>query len=669
MIKLNKNKKFVSIGIKLSLIIALMVIAICGLLGFMAYKLASESLYDSSTIFLQHRAIDNAKSAANNISWRLKELGTLADMDEIESNMGLNKQRQVDILSSLHHDYLDLGIADLQGNVSFMSEGENNISDRDYFKKAVDGTVNISEPLMSKLDDKMILAVAAPIKIEENKTAGVLVGLLDYKKLIHISDIKLGDTGYAYILDGNGTIIAHTDDELVLNQTNNSLKLSEDKDLGQLVELEKKMIKGETGFGHYVYDGIEKIMAYAPIEGTNWSLALTQERKEIFDKIYAMKRYILLITCFFIALGILVSRMTSRMIRLPLLRLTEYAQEIARGNLSQKLESERNDELGEVTRALGVSIDSVKNLILNVKNIAINSQKSSETILSSVDEVSSASEEIASTIEQMAAGATEQARNAEESANLANLLGEKIDGINHILEKSMEDSRDVMDKNKQGMLSIEDLKKSFANTSEAADYVGKSVRAIADKSKSINIIVETINSIAEQTNLLSLNAAIEAARAGEQGRGFAVVADEIRALAEESIGATKHIDKLIAEIVQVIEKANAAVEGAANHYKQTEISADDTARMFKDIKTAVENTIERVEVLSKTMTELTHAKNETVKSAESISAISQESAAGSEEVSASAEEQAASLEEVSSSVYELNDMILKLNDSIKVFEV
>ena len=97
---------------------------------------------------------------------------------------------------------------------------------------------------------------------------------------------------------------------------------------------------------------------------------------------------------------------------------------------------------------------------------------------------------------------------------------------------------------------------------EVVAQVVDTMRGINDSSRKIADIIGVIDGIAFQTNILALNAAVEAARAGEQGRGFAVVASEVRSLAGRSAAAAKEIKTLINDSVERVERGNAQVDQA-----------------------------------------------------------------------------------------------------------
>jgi methyl-accepting chemotaxis protein len=181
--------------------------------------------------------------------------------------------------------------------------------------------------------------------------------------------------------------------------------------------------------------------------------------------------------------------------------------------------------------------------------------------------------------------------------------------------------------------------------------------------------VDTINGIAEQTNLLSLNASIEAARAGEVGKGFAVVADEIRKLADQSKLAANQIGEIIHGIqTQSGKTVTTAKQSEAILGSQEEIISS-TIRIFDDINKQVENLLENISGLSYGINNIESTKNDTLKAIESISAISQETAASSEELSVTAENQLNAVQALTSAADKLKENAKDLNEAVNIFKI
>ncbi len=111
----------------------------------------------------------------------------------------------------------------------------------------------------------------------------------------------------------------------------------------------------------------------------------------------------------------------------------------------------------------------------------------------------------------------------------------------------------------EGKKSIEEMIAGMKEVEQETKKMAEIVERVAERSRSIQEIIETISGIADQTNLLALNTAMEAARAGESGRGFAVVADKIRKLAEESRIATKRIEEILKDIQKSSDEAKIAM--------------------------------------------------------------------------------------------------------------
>jgi|TARA_B110000046_G_scaffold184801_1_gene224313 methyl-accepting chemotaxis protein len=227
-------------------------------------------------------------------------------------------------------------------------------------------------------------------------------------------------------------------------------------------------------------------------------------------------------------------------------RFFSAAQKIAKGDLTQVINFDGKDEMGQLRDAFNEMTSEVRGILSTVKDtsenvgqkvadvetIANNSRKSVNTQMVETEEVANTIKDMsdrASTVVLMA-GEAEQA--ALSGADRSQQAGIVVDNV---------------------IADVQQLSEEMRNSMEA-------VNRLADNSTNISSILGTIKGIAEQTNLLALNAAIEAARAGEQGRGFAVVADEVRTLASRTQGSAAEIEGLIKEVQQNIERAVETME-------------------------------------------------------------------------------------------------------------
>lgn len=122
---------------------------------------------------------------------------------------------------------------------------------------------------------------------------------------------------------------------------------------------------------------------------------------------------------------------------------------------------------------------------------------------------------------------------------------------------------------------------------EAIQDSDQAMISLADETKNITKILDTIRGIAGQTNLLALNAAIEAARAGDHGRGFAVVADEVRTLAARTAESTAEIDTLISNFVSRTNTVSEKLSRSRDHAKSTSDATQQTLEVFSEIQHSV----------------------------------------------------------------------------------
>ena len=239
-------------------------------------------LYTSSQTMLDQTLTELANVAAERVEQEILvykniagEIGAVARLSN-ESTSVEDKKELLDIKVKTYN----LVEANIFGKDGISIFNQVDGSERDYFKRAMNGETYISEPSISKTTGNVSIFISAPLwekGIPNTNVVGVVLLIPKEDLLDRIVDkIKVSANSGAYILDANGTAVAHTTDGLVETQ-NNSIELSKtDSSLKLIAELETKMINGENGFGKYRYSGVSKYLAYAPINSTNgWSIGIT----------------------------------------------------------------------------------------------------------------------------------------------------------------------------------------------------------------------------------------------------------------------------------------------------------------------------------------------------------------------------------------------------------
>jgi methyl-accepting chemotaxis protein len=192
---------------------------------------------------------------------------------------------------------------------------------------------------------------------------------------------------------------------------------------------------------------------------------------------------------------------------------------------------------------------------------------------------------------------------------------------------------------------------------------------LAEKSSSINKIVNVINDIANQTNLLSLNASIEAARAGEHGKGFAVVASEIRTLADQSKTSVNDIKKIIGSIYEDTTTAVETARKAEKVLQLQENAVKNTTDSYDNINGSVEKLIVFLKYITDNVANIEEARVSTLGAIENISAVLEEIAASSNNVNQTAINQVASVESLNQSALNLNKNSDNLVNEVQKFTV
>lgn len=541
-----------------------------------------------------------------------------------------------------------------------------NLADREAFQRTIKGETVITNPIVSKSTGHLITAVEIPVKVD-GKIIGVLYGTINLDDLAkQISALKVGQTGYAFVIQGDGTPIIHPDKEVVFKQ--NALK-SDEGDLKQK-ELISRMVKKEKGVVLSGSRENEKFTAFSPVPGVDWSLGLTVPVSEVTNSVSTLKTIALYTIVIVLLIAMAFITWFARRISKPIQKLETAANRIAAGDLSKiKVDIKANDEIGRLGHSFEQMAQNLQGLIQQVRGATEQVSASSEQLTASSGQAAQAANQVAETITNVATGAENQLKAVDETTNIVEQLSAGVQEIAANASNVAATAQQTSAAAQEGGKAVQQVTDQMASIEKSVEDSAKMVDKLGVRSQEIGKIVDTISGITGQTTLLALNAAIEAARAGEQGRGFAVVAEEVRKLAEQSQEAAKQIAEMIHEIQSDTEKAVNAMNEGTSQVKMGTAVVNDTGRTFDEIMNLVSHVSDQVNDISAAIEQMAASSQNIVTAVRDIDKISKQSSAHTQTVSAATEEQLASMEEIASSSQLLARLAENLKKAVNKFKI
>jgi methyl-accepting chemotaxis protein len=331
-----------------------------------------------------------------------------------------------------------------------------------------------------------------------------------------------------------------------------------------------------------------------------------------------------------LALAVWVGSVLVRAIVNPLNEMVRVADNIARGDLSDRIDTSSKDEMGKLqtsmysmSQSLNRMADAATALAAGDLTVRVDPQNERDVLGNALSRMveklrqmiaevtqgasglSAAAQQVSSASQSLSQGTSEQAASVEETSA-------SLEEMSASITRNAENSKEMEKIAVKGAIDAEESGRSVQETVEA-------MKQIAQKTG----IVEEI---AYQTNLLALNAAIEAARAGEHGRGFAVVAAEVRQLAGRSQNAAKEISELAKSSVRI---------------------AETSGKQLIDLVPAIRKTAELVQEVAAASGEQSSGVNQVNKAMGMMDQITQRNASASEELASTAEEMSSQAESLS----------------------
>ena len=601
---------------------------------------------------------------------------------ELISNENIPLEQKLEYLNQItdgNSDYIRMGIVNTSGYLHFTDSFRTNIegtnvNSRQYFTDSMAGRRGMLPPTISVNpadNGSLVVALSTPI-YHNRKIIGVLVAVknADFLNVLS-SDMGFGNSGYAYILNGEGTLIAHLDTDKVLNQFNPIKEVENDPSLKSLADEFQNMLSNKRGYSNYKFNGRNMYAGYAPIKGTDWIMSITADESEVLSALPALQRNILIYSIIVQLLSMIVCYFVGNSIVKPIISIIGHSKKISDLDVTEDVPKDlldKKDEVGSLAMAFQTITVNLREFLKQVVDTSAQVASSAEQLTATSQQSAVAAEEVARSIEEIAKSTNEQAKDIETGVQKTDELNQNIEeDLQYMkqINKAMEELTTLKD---DGVEIIKGLTHRTKNSDKAIQTIYEGTMETNESARKIGEASQLIRGIAEQTNLLALNAAIESARAGEAGKGFAVVADEIRKLAEQSTNSAKEIDIMLSKLQDNSQNAVTIMEDVITIIKEQVQSVGITETKFDGIAQQIESV---KDILSKSMNAVDAMylnKNDLADIMQNLAAISEENAAGTEETSASVEEQTAAMAEIAQSSEMLAGLAESLQKNIAKFK-
>lgn len=452
-----------------------------------------------------------------------------------------------------------------------------------------------------------------PLRDANGKIVAVLYVGVPHKQFDEMSqivtDIKIGETGYPYVMDGKG--------ELVIHPTSVGESLAKHA-------FAQEMISNKKGVVEYTWEGRRKIVAYAYFEPYDWIIAAGSYEDEFTTQVRAFQWMAAGITLGLVIACAMACWFAGRTIGKRVNHVTDAIRDIAEGegDLTRRLEVKSKDETGELCRHFNTFVDRIHQIIVQIS-------QSSRDVASSAAEVSASSEE-------MTVGLSQQ---LEQTQNVAASLDEMTTSISDVAQRSeraSDHSQQAGEAARHGGEIVSQTIDGINGVDRVVRDSSSAIEQLGRRSEEIGQIIGVINDIADQTNLLALNAAIEAARAGEHGRGFAVVADEVRKLADRTTKATEEIARSIETIQTETATAVQQMQLGTEHVAEGTELARQAGEALKGIVSGADEVAAMIQAIAAAAEQQSVTSREITAAIESISAVSHQSREGSQQAATAA---------------------------------
>ena len=624
-------------------------VLLCGGVGIISNYTSAQTMMQQALELAAPLAADRAAQELTTYRTAAEDLGMISKLSDDTVSV-TDKEALVNHWAE-RYGMVRGNLLDVNGDSLF--DG-NNYADREYFQRAIQGESWISTPVISKVTGELSIMVAAPVwedGVDGGTISGVVYFVPDETFLNRIVEsILVSDNGSAYMLSKDGYTIADPDASLVAVE-NIEQQASTDSTYQSLANIHSKMRAGETGYGSYTLNGVQKAIAYAPVSGTDgWSIAVYAPTTDFLGSTITSIVIMVILLAIIILVSTAISISMANSLGKPIEACVDRLTLLQQGDLTspspvfnrkdeigvlshatQDLVETLNTVLGDMGYLLGEMADGNFNISSrnyaayrgDLKALLQSMRKINRKLSHTLSQINLAAEQVSSGADQVSSGAQALAQGATEQASSVQELSATIAEIDSGAKENAESAKQMKELSDQTGNQVTFSRERMSDLKSA-------MKDILDGHQEISQIIGTIENIAFQTNILALNAAVEAARAGTAGKGFAVVADEVRNLASKSDQASK-------QTKEIIERSAQHVTNGSHLMDEVDEALNKTAELSNSVIEHINIMAGNIMAEADSVTQVTTGTDQISSVVQTNSATAEESAAASEELSSQAQ--------------------------------
>ncbi|MFU1796796.1 methyl-accepting chemotaxis protein [Paenibacillus azoreducens] len=378
----------------------------------------------------------------------------------------------------------------------------------------------------------------------------------------------------------------------------------------------------------------------------------------------------IIITLIGIAVTALITYSVVHRLLVPLRRVVTLANSIADGDLTaQEMNTDINDEVGQLYNAISKMNTQLRMLIQNIQNQASSMMEHIEQFQTGAWETANFSRSVRKDVSEVAGQTATTSKISEETVVV---LEETAQGIQRIAESTSlasEESNQMAEHADSGYEVLQHIITQMETINASVGQITNAFHTLHQQITEIGTFSDLITEVSQQTNLLSLNASIEAARAGEHGAGFAVVANEIRKLAESTGKSAAGIMDLVARIKESTGNTIAAAEHGQLEATRGLSLASEAGQAFNRIQQSTSNVAMQMQEISAALQQISASSEEATASVTELKYSASNIALTSGQVNDAAGNLLDLIEEMTRATESLGNVSSQLQESVMKFKV